>query len=75
VFIETGNGVTTMSKTFTQDNTSGYSDAELAALNVAYEHKLAIALGEGAEALSDDTLAQIEQSVAEAVLADYRVEG
>jgi hypothetical protein len=65
---------------FTPDNTAGYSDFDLAALNAMFYHKLAIAVSElpdGAEGADDDTLTQIKQSLAEAVLADWhaRMEG
>jgi len=57
---------------FTADNTEGFSAGQLAALNDAFHHNLAIALGDlpnGAEGASDDLIAQIEQSVGEAILA------
>ena len=57
---------------FTADNTEGFTADQLAALNDAYHHNLAIALADlpnGAEGASDDLIAQIEQSVGEAILA------
>jgi len=57
---------------FTADNTEGFSAGQLAAMNDAYHHNLSIALGDlpnGAEGASDDLIAQIKQSVGEALLA------
>lgn len=56
---------------FTQDNTAGYTDAELVTMNDEYYRELAVALGEipdGAESANTNLVYQIEQSTAEAVL-------
>ena len=56
---------------FTTDNTEGFSAAQLATMNDEYCHNLQIALCElpdGAEGTDQDTLDQIKQSVAEAIL-------
>lgn len=56
---------------FRQDNTEGFNDAQLAAMNDEFHHNLQIALGDlpgGADAADDDLIEQIKQSTAEAVL-------
>jgi hypothetical protein len=56
---------------FRPDNTEGFTAAELATMNDEYHHNLTLALEAlpgGAQDASDDTLAQIRQSTAEAVL-------
>ena len=56
---------------FRQDNTAGFSDAELDRMNDEFHHELALTierLPHGALGADDDLIAQITQSVAEAVL-------
>lgn len=56
-------GTETETMTFTTDNTEGYTDAELAALNAEFEARLAAA---GVEPGSDEALA-MEKAFADEV--------
>ena len=55
---------------FTQDNTEGYTDAQLEALNDRYEAAVSEALGEDADPEDLETGSQLDH-VAERVLAEY----
>jgi hypothetical protein len=59
---------------FTHDNTEGFTNAQLAAMNDEFHHNLQIALADlpdGVECADDDTLAQIKQTVATEVLRNH----
>lgn len=56
---------------FRDDNTEGFTAAQLAAMNDEYNHAVSFALArlkDGADGATDDQIAQIKQSTAEAVL-------
>jgi hypothetical protein len=56
---------------FRQDNTPGFTDAQLAAMNDEFYHNLALAFGDlpdGLEGADADLIEQITQTTAEAVL-------
>ena len=55
---------------FRRDNTEGYSPADLAALNAAFEVRLA---AEDTEGMDDAALASFEDYIAEQTEADHRL--
>ncbi len=60
-----------MTDQFHSDNTEGFTAAQAAAMSDEFHHNLALALADlpnGAEGTDQDTIDQIAQSLAEAVL-------